>query len=287
MSEIKKYLQEKQNKKIKLFHGTNRKFDQHCESKNRTVLNDEFQGDWICYTKNIDVAWKYSHAARNQVFDKSLFLEDTNKFISKYPDIKEDFLILTNLLLNKGDDAWDEFYDIYSKKHNHKLEDAGKYFFDKIRDVENNSEFDFNEFLDTLNEVEYSKLAQPDDNIDIFSQYIPQISTYSINFLTKLGFDKSLPENRVLVSEISYNNLLETNSREEAKKAKENGYDLVIYSGEGCVDGEPEYLVANPRQVNVLDIIVEHVKIEYVDEFKTSWTEEKSYSSKKPKRKMK
>lgn len=286
MNDIKNYLKNKQSKQITLFHGTNRKFDQHCESKNRTVLNDNYQGDWICYTKNIDIAWKYTKSARNQVFDKSLFLEDTQNFLNNYPDIKEDFFKLTNILLEQGDSGWDAFYQYYSEKHSIPLEESGRVFFNNINIIDNIN-FDFNDFLDALKEVEYSKLAEPDDNTNFFSQDIPQISSYTINFLSKLGFDKSIPEDRILISQITYNNLLETNSREEARKAKDNGYDLVIYSGEGCVNKEPEYLIANPRQVNVLNILIEHVKKNYIDELQSSWTEEKSYSSKKPKIKMK
>tara|TARA_Y100000034_G_scaffold50613_1_gene62343 strand:+ start:9122 stop:9979 length:858 start_codon:yes stop_codon:yes gene_type:complete len=283
MNDIENYLQEKQQKTINLLHGTNRKYEKHCSSKNRTVLNDKYQGDWICYTKNIEVAWKYAKAARNQCFDKQLFLNDTENFLNDYPNVKNDLLVLTNLLLDKGSEVWDEFYEYYSKEHNIDINDTPKSFFDKIREIENTSNFDINDFMDALEEVEYSKLAEPDDNINFFSNNIKQISQSNIEFLKSIGFDSSLPENRVLVSEVSYNKLLETTSREEAKKARENGYDLVIYSGEGCVDNEPEYLIADPRQVTVKNIIIENIQLEYLDELKTSWREKKEYSTKRPK----
>ena len=62
-----------------------------------------------------------------------------------------------------------------------------------------------------------------------------------------------------------------------------DGYDLVIYSGEGCVDNEPEYLIADPRQVTVKNIIIENIQLEYLDELETSWREKKTYSTKRPK----
>jgi hypothetical protein len=277
MSDIKNFLKSKQ--KIKLFHGTNRKFDKHCELKNRTILNDKYQGDWICYTDDINVAWKYTHAARNQNFDKELFLIDTKKFLNQYKELGKDLLTLTNMLLEEGYDCWDKFFNHYSEKHNLTEEKTPKNFFDKVKELEQSSEFNLDEFIDVLAEVENSKLSDATDNINIFSFSTPQLSQSSITFLEKFNFNACIPENRVIFSEISYNNCLKTSDREEAKNAKKNGYDLVIYSGEDCVDDKPEYLILDTKQINIKNILIENVEIKYLNESKSEWTENKTYTS--------
>ena len=89
-----------------------------------------------------------------------------------------------------------------------------------------------------------------------------------------------MPEPKVIRSYVEADNILETNSREEAKEARKNGYDLVIYSGPDCVDNEPEYLIAEPSQIKMQSVKIAHKEIEYINESRAEWYENVTYSEK-------
>ena len=288
MNEIRDFLKEKNNKneqKFQLFHGTNRVFTKHSLEKNRTVLNNKYQGDWICYNDEIELAWKYAESARNQCFDKNVFLEELNIFFSKDVFFGEEVADLMTNLIEKGYDYWDEVFIKYANKNNISEDDSSRIYFENIRILESKLGFNLDDFCEILKDVEYSKIADNEGinkTLNMFSKHIPKIPEESIDFLKKLGFTKSIPETRVLISEITANKVLKTNNREKAKNAKNKGYDLVIYNGEGTVDNKPEYLVLNPEQVDIKEIIVKTTKTIYPfaenGDF-SSWREEHSYKN--------
>lgn len=275
------------NKPLLLFHGTNRKFANHSMDKSRTELNDRFQGDWICYTPSEDVAWKYANAARNQCIDKDFFLQDTASYLDKnFPDkTLNDFLIKSfEILMNNSfDNSWDIISNKYSEIFGINIEKATKHFFDRLRTYERlNSDFDFNDFYDVLEYVEYSKYGSVDETdsvLNMFSTSIKEIPEHVINFLKSKNFEHTLPETKVIKSFVEAKNILETESRDKAKKAKKNGYDLVIYSGPDCVDGVAEYLIANNSQIKMDSMKIAHKKIEYIDENETEWFENVTYEN--------
>lgn len=253
---------------LKLYHGTNRKFSSHSVERNRTVLNDNYQGDWICYSPDKDIAWDYAEAARNQCFDKNDFLQEMETIFSNISDndFYKEVVILVENVLNEGySNGWDKTFDDYEIKHNLEFEE-GRYnhFWPALKEFEKNLGFDIDEFLDVLGFVEYSKSNQPDEGEVVFNMFnlsISKIPDHIIEFLEKLGFDKIIPEPKIIESHITASNILKTSDREEARKAKENGYDLVIYDGEGTVKGVPEYLIANPEQVKIQEITIKEEKV--------------------------
>lgn len=278
----------KDNIPLTLYHGTNRKFNNHSLEKSRTELNDRFQGDWICYTASEDVAWKYANAARNQCIEKEAFLIETESYLNKnFPDkLLNSFLVDSFKTLMEGgfEDAWDAIGKKYSKLFDVKLDDAVPHFFKRLRSYEAlDPEFDFNEFYDVLEYVEYSRYGQSDESsmiMNMFNNTVDEIPQYVTDFLSSKGYEKSLPEPKIIKSQVEANNILETSSREEAKIAREKGYDLVIYSGPDCVDGEPEYLIADTTQVKMQSMIIAHKEIEYINESKAEWYENVTYSEK-------
>lgn len=74
-----------------------------------------------------------------------------------------------------------------------------------------------------------------------------------------------IPEPKIIESHVMARNILKTENREEAKNARDNGYDLVIYSGVDCVYGEPEYLIADPKQLDVI-AVTRKIKHEYYED---------------------
>jgi len=287
--EIKNFLESKkqillnaEGQPLLLFHGTNREFNSHDTNKHRTILNNKFQGDWICYTDNYQTAIKYMEAARNQCFDKNFFFEDLDCFFNKRQlDGFEKYLFfLAKELVEKGfqqDLTLDTYESVaikYIQENNIETNDPLFYFFRKLDVYSELYNFDINDLSDVLEFVEGSKINNNHTlNLNFFHQTIIDIPSFAIDYLIENDFLKSIPKPRIIYSQINYTKCLKTNDREEAKNAKNLGYDLVIYNGEGCVDNSPEYLILNNEQVSIIKIDQYQKRIEYLDENKTSWTE--------------
>ncbi len=265
-----------------IFHGTNRSFDSHDTNKHRTILNSKFQGDWICYTDNYQTAMKYMEAARNQCFDKDFFFEDLDSFFNKRPldGIEKYLSFLAKELVEKGfqhdvnPDTYESVACKYIQENNIETNDPLFYFFRKLDVYSELYNFDINELSDILEFVECSKMNNnPTLNLNFFHQTIVDIPSFAIDYLVENDFLNSIPKPRVISSHIKFSKCLKTNDREEAKNAKNLGYDLVIYNGEGCVDNSPEYLILNPEQIEIIKIDKYKKIIEYLDESKSSWNE--------------
>lgn len=287
--EIKNFLESKkqillnnEGQPLILFHGTNREFENHDTNKHRTILNSKFQGDWICYTNNYDTALKYMNAARNQCFDKEFFFEDLESFFNKRPlDGFEKYLFfLAKELVEKGfqqdlnPDTYESIAIKYIQENNIETNDPLFYFLKKLDVYSELYNFDINDLSDVLEFVEGSKINNnPNLNLNFFNQTIVDIPSFAIDYLIENDFLNSIPKPRIVCSQINYTKSLITNDREEAKNAKNLGYDLVIYNGEGCVDNSPEYLILNPNQVSIVNIDQYQKRIEYLEDNQSSWIE--------------
>lgn len=287
--DIKKFLDSKQqllkdenNNVLILYHGTNREFSEHDIKKHRTLLNSKFQGDWICYTDNYETAIKYMTAARNQCFDKDLFFKDIDLFFDKRPfqGFEKYLNLLIKELVHKGyqqdqeNDTYENIAKLYIKDNNIITEDPVVCFFQQLNLYISLYNFNIDEISDILEYVEGSKINNsPDMNFNFFNNTTIDIPMFAINYLIENEFLNSIPKPIVLSSQITYSKCLKTDDREEAKNAKNLGYDLVIYNGEGCVDNSPEYLIIHPNQVSIIKIDKYQKRIEYLDEYKTSWIE--------------
>lgn len=277
----------KNSQPIIFYHGTNRKFTEHSLEKSRTELNDRFQGDWICYTPSEEVAWKYTYAARNQCLDRNTFLQETQNYFEQHFPNKMFNQVLINafitLMDNPFDNAWDTIFENYANLYNINPQEATIDFFKNIEKYKQYQEnFDINDFCDALEYIEYSKYGQIDETnlvLNMFNNSIGEIPEYIIQFLKERNYQDSLPEPKIIKSFIDASSILKTESKEEAKKAQEKGYDLVIYSGEDCVDNIPEYLIASPSQIKMQSITIAHKKTEYLNEYKTEWIDSFSYEN--------
>lgn len=289
MSSIKNFLDKRLDKKYEvlkdsngepliLMHGTTRSFNEHSNDKNRTILNEKYQGDWICYSNNEKTAWKYSHAARNQTMDKETFIKETIEILKEHVDseLMDDLLKFTHIYLENSDDSWDIFEEYYTKEKNKNYRD----FFSLIDNLTiGETKFDINDYCQAMDFVEYSKSKKSyefDDIMNFFNAKIEDFPNYVADYLSDLGYKDSLPSPRIIKSYVIASNILRTDSREDALNAKNNGYDLVIYNGEDCVDGNEEYLIASEKQIFIQEIINKKIKVEYLED-NDGWTEHFSY----------
>lgn len=250
--------------KIRLYHGTNRNFQEHNLGKARTDLNDRYQGDWICYTDSIDVAWKYSDSARNQNIDNQLFLDELPTVLNQLSDdsvaIKFIESLTHHIIENEYTIAWSKAFDDFKSIPSNELINRTESLFLSIATTKEHSNLiDINDYCDLLENLEHrfksDEIDSSEQLINLFNCHINEISQDAIDFMKRLGFKDSVPESKLYISEISYQNKLETSDKNEAKSARKNGFDLVLYSGEGTVDDIPEYLIANSSQIKILRVV--------------------------------
>lgn len=265
------YLLDENGEKFLLKHGTNRKFDEHKSEKNRTILNNKYQGDWICYSPDDGVAWSYADAARNQSFNKEDFIEETNLVFSKIDNEAAEFMIdFTNCMLEGGyETGWDDAIKKYCDKHDLDPDGDGyQAFFKHINQYEKDLDFNINDFCDCVENVEYAKRDKPNSFDEVMSLFGgssgPSVHSDDLDMLKRMGYDKIIHEPKIIESYVKFSKVLKTDNREKARNARENGYDLVIYSGEDCVQGIPEYLIANPNQIEMQTKVIR--SFDYEDE---------------------
>ena len=256
---------------LKLYHGTNRNFHSFDKNKSRTILNDNYQGDWLCFSPEESVAWSYADAARNQTIDKEAFLKECNEIFSVLPEDQKDLInTFTNFYLDLGDeDCYDAIYEYYSNKFN-VTEQIEFNTFQEIKKIEDHLGFDINDYSRILDSVEYGKKNENEDKMqdifNFFNSQVQKLSDSTIKKMKKIGFNEAIPVSKVFEVEISANNILKTNDSEEAKKALENGYDLVIFNGDKLVNGVEEYLVANENQITIKSITRKQEIVEKLDD---------------------
>lgn len=253
---------------VMLYHGTTRNFTEHKLNKSRTVLNDNYQGDWLCYSESKDIAFKYANAARNQNFDKELFLLDMKDYFSDKGISGQYVYKLSLKALEIGSEkAFDEMFEEYAKEKNIDIGIAPREFNRELTNFDNKYNLDINDFFDLLANVEYSKVYEKQSDslneiFNFFNNTINQVDYHSIELHKRLGFKRSVIQPQVYCAYVTANKVLYTKDREKAKSAKEKGYDMVVYSGHGCVENEREILIANSNQIKLVRKILQHTKIE-------------------------
>lgn len=254
------------SEKFILFHGTNRNFNNHLENKHRTKINEKFQGDWICYSPSEEVAWKYVDAARNQNIDPDFFFSDLSQLLShsNSADNKYIYLLLRNIYKHGHTEGYDRTIRTYGSEKKI-LSDPDIHFFRNVHNtVSKELNFDINDITDIISYLEGAKQESDDDSLELISNtlngQIKELPHFVIETLEELGFSQSIPKSRVIKSEVIADNILRTDDPEEAKKAREKGFDLVIYNGENTVDNEPEYLIANSSQIKPIEETIRTIK---------------------------
>lgn len=205
-----------------VFHGTaSSGFSIFDTEKQRGVLNRQFQGNGFAFTANPVVADDYATAARNQTISRNAFL---GAIRSRYPLL---FPFAKNLIDVGYSAAWSEEQT------------------DKITQLGERYGVDLNDFGDLAQYVEGSVSARSSD----FSLFggVQGLPEWVYETATRLGVDAPSPH--IVPSFLSIRNPLITNDRGKARHAEAKGHDGLIYSGEGTVRGEPEFIAFSPTQI--------------------------------------
>lgn len=243
------------------YTGTTRQFDKLSMGKSRTRLNEKYQGDGIFLTLDERVAWKYADAARNQTFEPEAFRKDLYKVFSKTSESDAQFVVgLYDTMMELGYDGWDKAQMDFVGKSELSDDDRRAYW-DKMRAIEEAYDLNINDLTDCFESVEGYPQDSRDDTQELFNVFnssLPTFSIYDIEFMEQLGFEAALPIHQVLECKVVMNNVLETADRYEARAAKENGFDVVIYSGEDCVDGVPEIQVLDESLLEITARTIRH-----------------------------
>jgi hypothetical protein len=279
---------------LRFFHGTNRNFTVFDKNKSRTALNEKYQGDWLCFSPEEDVAWKYADAARNQNIDKEAFLIESEKLFNDLlrEDHKDLMMMFINSYLDKGSERCYEDADQFYAKRTGKTGDIEFHAFQEFNKIEQLLGIDMNDLGRILESVEGCKLDddKPDgiqDVMNFFNSQVQELSDSVIEYMKTMGYKDSIPVAKVFEVEITANNVLKTKNKDKAKAAIEGDYDLVIYSGTDLVDGVEEYLVKNPDQIEVKAITRRQEITEElgVGEYRTHYDFKKEIINNSPKNK--
>ena len=224
------------------YHGTNRKFDDFNWDKNRTWRNEQYQGNGFFFCGDDYTAWQYANASSNEAILKEKFYEIADNILPK--EIAE----LCKAVIEIGYlPAWNKLKKKYGDED----------FFKAISKWETDDK-NINGLLDITEYVEGSNydLGTNDtenDNFDLFGQSIQGLPEFIYDEAKEYGFEEALPNFNVKEVYLKMENPLTTDNKEEAKKALENGYDSVIYNGEGTINDTTEYIVYNPNQIKSID----------------------------------
>lgn len=212
----------------KLYHGTTALFKQFDLSYVRKELVDQFYGDGVFLTPKKGVASQYADANRNMGFPREVIddVKSANRFAGEF---------LENLVKN-GRRAWDDID--YTQDHGVDLNIVG-------------------DIAEWIHGTKYDPSEGREDNgggfVDIFSSDTGT-PDYLFSDLETLGVDIFKYQPKIYTVVAKAQNVLVTESKAKARKARSKGFDAVIYDGNDLVSGVPEVAIFNPKQVKILKV---------------------------------
>ncbi|MEZ8292291.1 hypothetical protein AB6D11_00395 [Vibrio splendidus] len=239
---------------LTFFHGTGQPFLRHDTQKARSALNASYQGDWICYSTELDVAKMYSVSARNQVINHALFFDVlSRKMRTTLPQHSVSCAI----------ELLQDVFEIGDKSTFERWRQARPHDLRLVFDTPFPTGASVNDACDWVAHLERN--GQPSANVQVSDNMsLDGLDTsipYSVfNDLRDAGMDSVLPLPRVVVSHISARSLIYTKDREECQSLLVSGRpDVIVFSGSDCVEGLPEILVASDAQVRPLYHLVSKI----------------------------
>lgn len=194
---------------------------------------DKFYGRGIFLTPSKRVAWKYANANRNIGFPVSIIQD-----LKRIDAFAGSFL---KALVDHGDTAWEmEVSPGLS---------YGQMFADDAGDI------DLNTVHDIAGYVIGSKVT-PLEGGGSLSLFSTSTGTpdWVYDSLDEVGLDSKKYRPKVYTVAVKVNNVLVTARKDQAKKARAQGYDCVVFHGSGLVDGVPEVAVFDPRKAKVVGV---------------------------------
>lgn len=231
---------------VTLYHGTTRLFRRFDLSHVKEELVNEYYGAGIFLTPSKRVAVDYAGANRNMGFPPSI-ISDLKRKNPKAGDFLE-------ALYKEGVDAWDKGYSPAGIGLSPEQIQQGEYADALVRYV---GGVDPNDVQDIAAYIIGSK-TKPlggDEPVNIFSMSTG-LPSWVYDTLDRLGIDSKTYRPKVYTVTATVHNPLITNKESEARKAKQKGYDSVIFYGSRLVQGVPEVAVFNPANVRIKSIEV-------------------------------
>lgn len=214
------------------YHGSAYPFDAFSDSAHRSVLNNQYQGDGFHFSEDPVVASRYAEASRNQLINRDVIIELVNATLPDYAA-----QVFCDVVLHGYAKAW----DIPEEDIRHILDSSA------ADNVDLNDLLDIAEYVEGTN-YHAGRPRQFDAGM-IFGGnpvYLPEhIRANAVAF----GLQDALPNAYVIEAYLKTESLLVTDDREQARLARENGYDGVYYSGAGTVGEQPELAVFSPHQI--------------------------------------
>jgi hypothetical protein len=233
---------------VTLYHGTTRTFRTFDMGQTREDLVNQYYGRGIFLTPSKRVAGKYADANRNIGFPPSIIgdLGRRNPVAGKF----------MQSLYDHGPDGWEIFW----KENGFWITDDPKFpegrpdipaFDAAIGGI------DSNEIQDVADYVlgSSSKPLGGGDPVNIFNTS-SGLPSYIYDTLDAIGLNSKIYRPKIYTCVVTVSNPLVTANKSQASKARQSGYDAVVFYGSDLVDGVPEVAVYNPRNVKVRHIEV-------------------------------
>ena len=238
-----------EGKPTTLYHGTTASFKTFDMNRGRDELVNKFYGRGIFLTPYKHVAEKYAEANRNIGFDPSIIddLKGKNRNAGG----------MLEALYRTGDDAWEGYVrDMGFRDDN---PPPGKGSLDMVGFQKFLGGVDLNSLNDVAGYIIGSKvkpLGGEESPLDMFGGAPTGAPGYIYDTLDEIGLDSSVYRPKVYTVVATVSNTLITSSKAQAKKARSQGYDSVIYYGSDLVGGVPEVAVFDPHKVKVTHVEV-------------------------------
>lgn len=236
-----------EGKPTTLYHGTTRNFRKFDLSKSREDLVNQYYGAGIFLTPSKRVAEAYADANRNIGFPPEI-IEDLKR---KNPNAGS-FL---QTLFDHGREGWEIYWKENGFWRDDPLPGQGAVdlegFEDHLGGIDSNDIGDLSDYIIGTK----GKPKGDEGPVNIFNQSTGAPS-WLYDLLDKLGLDSDQYRPKVYTVEVTAERTLVTSSKAQARKARQQGYDAVIYYGTDLVQNVPEVALFDPRNIRITRVEV-------------------------------
>lgn len=222
---------------VDLFHGTTAAFDAFDLAKSRRDLVDAYYGDGIFLTPSRRVAAKYARANRNTGLPPSLI-----------DDLRARNPAAAGMLQALYDHGSDGAWDVYMGAHG----------IERMGDLELHLGVDPNRLMDVSHYIVGAKTPPASESSlhDLFGGGSTGAPHWLYDELEEIGLDSTAYRPKVYTVRASCRRPLVTASKGAARRARERGFDAVVYHGADLVDDVPEVAVFDPARAVVTGVEV-------------------------------
>lgn len=228
-----------------LYHGTTASFSVFDLTHSRDELVEQFYGKGIFLTPSKRVAEKYADANRNMGLPVSVIsdLKSSNPAAGSF----------LQALYNEGRDAWESFARDHGFWSDSPVPGEGGFDYTGLVDFLG---VDGNTLMDISQHIIGAKQGTraPDQLEEIMDVFSPSTGSpeWLYNNLDEVGIDSQKYRPKVYTVMVKVSNPLVTASKPQARRARQKGYDSVVFYGSDLVDGVPEVAVFDPHKVRIL-----------------------------------